>query len=154
MKTILVSFLLAVTASTASAQKPRPATKPAAQEKTAAKRPSFGDGYELKGRSSSGPRVVDTSMVRSLSERPNRVLGDRLDDLEVCWLRLPASKRVTSAATLRVTIEAAGHVTAARVDGELPAGVGKCITAAAGRWSFPVADTRAEVEHGITLTTR
>jgi hypothetical protein len=45
-------------------------------------------------------------------------------------------------------------VTAARVDGELPAGVGKCITSVATRWSFPVGDARSEIEHGITLTTR
>ena len=152
MKTILVSLLLASVAGTAAAQKPR---SPAPAAKPAPKKPNFGDGYELKGRSSSGPRVVDTVVVRNVHERPSgRVLADRMDDLETCWLKLPAAKRVASAATLHVTIEAAGNVTAARVDGELPTGVGKCITTAASRWTFPAAETRAEVEHGITLTVR
>lgn len=148
MKAILVSLALAAGASSfAFADKPR-SSKPA-------KKPNFGDSFELKGRSSSGPRIVDTAVVRTVTERQaGRSIKDKIADLENCWLRLPAGRRIASAATLHVTVEAAGTVTAARLDGELPAGVGKCIAAAAGHWTFPAADARTELEHGITLTSR
>ncbi len=151
MKAILVSLvslaLAAGASSFAFADKPR-ASKPV-------KKPNFGDAFELKGRSSSGPRIVDTAVVRTVTEhQAGRVIKDKIADLENCWLRLPAGRRIASAATLHVTVEAAGTVTAARLDGELPAGVGKCITAAAGRWTFPATDGRTELEHGITLTSR
>ena len=115
---------------------------------------NFGESFELKGRFASKPRDVDPTIVKNVEHAPTRVIKDKLSDLEYCWLKLPAGKRAASSAMLRVTIEAAGNVTQARVDGELPAGVGKCITAAANRWTFPAADARSEIEHGITLTTK
>lgn len=147
MKTILVSLTLVFLSSSALAQKARPPSK--------AKKPNLGESFELKGRNASQPRDVDPSIVSNVIERqPVRVIKDKLGDLEYCWLKVPAGKRVASAATLRVTIEAAGTVTQSRVDGELPAGVAKCITSAVNRWTFPVADARSEIEHGITLTSR
>lgn len=150
MKTILVSLSLAVLASSAYADKPRPA--PA---KPAPKKPNFGDSFDpfARGRSTSGPKIVDTAVVRSVTEKSGRTIKDKLDDLEVCWLKLPAAKRTATSVTLRVTVEASGVVTATKLDGELPAGVGKCITAAAGRWTFAAADARTELEQGISLTT-
>ncbi len=146
MKPILVSLALALLSSSAVADKAKP--KPA-------KKPNFGESFDLKARSSSKPRDVDPAIARNLTEhQAGRVIKDKIGDLEYCWLKLPAGKRVASAAMLKVTIEAAGTVTQARVDGELPAGVAKCITSAANRWTFPVADARSEIEHGITLTTR
>jgi len=150
MKTILVSFALSLVASSALADG-RPHPRPP----VAAKKPNFGESFELKGRFASRPRDIDPAIVKNVVERqPGRVLKDRMADLEYCWLKLPAGKRVASAAMLRVTVEAEGTVTQARVDGELPAGVARCITSAAQRWVFPVAEARVEIEHGITLTTR
>jgi hypothetical protein len=155
MKTILVSLSLALVASAASADTTPPKAARGSPAKAAPKKPNFGDSYDplSKGRSSSGPNIVDTSVVRNVSERSNRSIKDKIDDLEVCWLKLPAAKRVAAAALLHVTVEASGVVTASRIDGELPAGVGKCITGAAARWTFPVGDARTELEHGISLTT-
>jgi len=150
MKTILVSFSLALLSTTAVADKGKPPSKPAA------KKPNFGESFELKGRYASRPRDVEPAIVKNvpLTATQPGVLKDKIGDLEYCWLKLPAAKRVASSAMLKVTIEAVGTVAAARVDGELPAGVGKCITTVASRWTFPAGDARSEIEHGITLTTR
>jgi len=147
MKPILVGLLLVVGASSVAAQKPAP-------NRHAKKKPNFGEGYELKDRSAHRPRVVETPVVRTVIAHPTgRDLRDKVGDLEYCWLKLPPARRIASAAMLHVTVEAAGMVTAASVEGALPAGVERCITAAAGRWRFPVAETRAELEHAIMLTT-
>jgi len=145
MKTILVSLALTLLSSSAFADKAKP--KPT-------KKPNYGESFELKGRFASKPRDVDPTIVKNVEQAPTRVIKDKVGDLEYCWLKLPAGKRAASSAMLRVTIEAAGNVTQARVEGELPAGVGKCITSAANRWTFPAADARSEIEHGITLSTK
>lgn len=149
MKTILVSLALVAFATPALADKAKPPSKPAAKKK-----PNFGESFELKGRYASRPRDVEPAIVKNVIASQPRVLEDKIADVEYCWLKLPAAKRVASAAVLKVTIEAAGTVTSAHVEGRLPAGVGKCITSVATRWSFPVGDARSEIEHGITLTTR
>jgi hypothetical protein len=149
MKTILVSLAITVGAGTAAADKPKIPSKPIA------KKPNFGESYALKSRTTGKPRDIDPAIVRNVTEaQSGRVIKERIADVEYCWLKVPAGKRTASAAMLKVTIEAAGNVSSARLDGELPAGVGKCITAAAGRWTFPAGDARSEIEHGITLTTR
>jgi hypothetical protein len=150
MKTILVSLAItALGAGIAVAEKPK------SPSKTAPKKQNFGESFELKSRTTSKPRDTETVVVRSVTEaQAGRVIKDRLGEVENCWLKLPAGKRTTSAAFLKVTIEAGGNVSSARIEGELPAGVGKCITTAAQRWTFPVADARSEIEHGITLTVR
>jgi hypothetical protein len=143
MKPILFASLIASSA-IAGPRKPPP------------KKPNFGESFDLHARRTTQPRDVDPATVRSLSEhQAGAVIKTRLDDLENCWLRLPAAKRIAGGATLRVTIEATGVVSSARIsDADLPAGVGKCITSAAARWTFPASESRAEIEHGITLTTR
>ena len=113
------------------------------------------ESFDLKGRTTSKPRDVDPTLVRNVTEnQASRVIKERIADVEYCWLKLPSGKRPTSAALLKLTIEPTGGVSFARIEGELPAGVGKCITTAASRWNFPVSDARSEIEHGITLTTR
>ena len=47
-----------------------------------------------------------------------------------------------------------GTVALASVEGDLPAGVAKCITAAANKWTFPSADAGCEIDHGISLNAR
>lgn len=148
MKTILLSLsFVGVLAGAAAAGKSKPA-------KTPPKKPNFGESFELKSRFSSRPRDIDPAIVKTVEIQPTRVVKDKIGDLEYCWLRLPASKRLASSAILRLTVEAAGTVSSVRVDGELPAGVAKCITTVAGRWTWATGDARSEIEHGITLTSR
>ena len=97
---------------------------------------------------------IEQFEAKSLSEKQvGAIVAERADDLEYCWLRLPQSKRVVSAAILHLEIEASGKVSAVEVNGDLPAGVGKCITQLAGRWTFPAADAASVIDHGIMLTT-
>ena len=128
------------------ADKPKPAKAP---------KQNFGESFGLKQRRVAPPRGnAEPIAVRSLSDgQVGRVIKDRVGDLEYCWLRVPVARR-TATATLHVSIEAAGTVSETRIDGELPASVGKCITTAANRWTFPVAESRTEIEHGITLSTK
>lgn len=150
---LIVVGTLGVLASSAAADKRRPTPAPA-KPAAVAKKPNLGESFDLKQRRTALPRDTETQATRSLTDaQVGRVIKDRIGDLEYCWLKLPAGRRTASAATLHVTIEAIGTVAEARIDGELPAGVGKCITTAAGRWTFPVAEGRTEIEHGITLTT-
>jgi hypothetical protein len=51
------------------------------------------------------------------------------------------------------TRQASGKVAAVEVNGEMPAGVDKCIAQMASRWTFPAADAPSEIDHGIMLTT-
>jgi hypothetical protein len=145
MKTILISFtVLGALAGAASADK----------AKSKAKKPNFGESFELKSRSSSRPHDIDPAIVRNVAAQPARAIKDKVSDLEICWLKLSAGKRLASSAMLRLTVEAAGNVSAVRVDGELPAGVAKCISSMASRWSWAPGDARSEIEHGVTLTTK
>lgn len=114
----------------------------------------FGESYILGARTSAEPTssepTNDTAKTVSNSQ-VGQVVRDRVEELEYCWLRLPASKRVATSATLHLAIEATGAVAGVTIDGVLPAGMSKCITAAASKWTFPSADSGCEIEHGISM---
>jgi hypothetical protein len=135
---------------------PVPAKKPAVDEVS---KLNLGRAYGLKTRKVTQPERlpepdVESFEAKALSEKQvGSIVRERTEDLEYCWLRLPPAKRVVSAAILHLSIEASGKVAAVEVNGDLPAGVGKCITQMASRWAFPAADTATEIDHGITLTT-
>lgn len=165
MKAIVASLILSVTASSALAKPTRPAASPpAAPTKTVAEKPvvvdevsklNLGLGYGLKARKNEVPETdMEEFEAKGLKEtQVGAIVRERSEDLEYCWLRLPSAKRVVSAAILHLSIEATGKVAAVEVNGDLPSGVGKCITQMAGRWTFPAADTATEIDHGIMLTT-
>ena len=115
----------------------------------------LGADYGLKKRRGALPDVhVEEFEAKSLTENQvGDIVRERAEDLEYCWLRLPAKQRVVSAAILKLSITAAGKVASVEVNGEMPAGVGKCITQMASRWTFPAADAPTEIDHGIMLTT-
>ena len=168
MKAIIASLiaplLLPVLASSALAR-PRPVAAPVLARKVAVEKAAAADevsklnlglSYGLKQRKTEAtPDTEDeTFEAKGLKENTvGAIVRERADDLEYCWLRLPPAKRVVSAAILHLSIEASGKVAAVEVNGDLPAGVGKCITQMAGRWAFPAADTASEIDHGIMLTT-
>ena len=157
MKAILASLIVTLAAGTALAKPSKPAPKkpiaaPAVDEVS---KLNLGLAYGLKARKIEVPDTdEETFKAEGLKENQiNAIVRERADDLEYCWLRLPPSKRVVSAAILHLSIEASGKVAAVEVNGDMPAGVGKCISQMAGRWTFPVADTASEIDHGIMLTT-
>lgn len=115
---------------------------------------NFGESYILGARTSAEPTSAEPTndAAKSVSDsQVGQVVRDRVEELEYCWLRLPASKRVATSATLHLAIEASGAVAGVTIDGTLPAGMSKCITAAASKWTFPSADSGCEIEHGISM---
>lgn len=163
MKAIFAA-LVTLSASTALAKPSRPAhapaKKPAAEAKKGVEEVSkldLGLAYGLKERKTALPDTAadaEQFEVQRLNENQvGAIVKQRAEDLEYCWLRLPASKRVVSAAILHLNIEASGKVAAVEVNGDIPAGVGTCITRMAHRWTFPTADAATEIDHGIMLTT-
>ncbi len=114
---------------------------------------NYGVGYGLKDRHASRPKG-DVEPVVELKTGTESLMThtveNRIGDIEVCWLKLPAKRRVASSAIVHLVVEG-GSVTQAHVDGELPAGVASCITAATNQWAFPFVEGRSEVEHAITF---
>ncbi len=179
-RVLFVSTTVAVLASPALAGKPRvvnPAPAPATVAPAVSrvtntlpalpKKPvvdevsklDLGLAYGLKQRRAAMPseQIAEDSEqfdAKALTEsQVGKIVRERSDELEYCWLRLPPAKRVVSAAILHLSIHGTGKVASVEVNGDLPAGVAKCITSAASRWTFPVADAATEVDHGIMLTT-
>ena len=153
MKAIYAALILASLASPALAKPSRPAKKAVVVDEVS--KLNLGLGYGLKTRKIEVPETdAETFEAKGLKENHVGVIvREREGDLEYCWLRLPPAKRVVSAAILHLSIEASGKVATVEVNGDLPAGVAKCITQMAGRWAFPAADTASEIDHGIMLTT-
>lgn len=158
MKAILAASLVSVVAGSPALAKPSrpspaPVKKPVIDEVS---KLDLGLAYGLKTtRQAALPSVhVEDFEAKPLTENQvGSIVRERAEDLEYCWLRLPAKKRVVSAAILHLKIEASGKVAAVEVNGEMPAGVDKCIAQMASRWTFPAADAPSEIDHGIMLTT-
>lgn len=170
MKTsILVLTTLGVLASPALAGKDRPTTKKAtpapaahkvdkgadkkATEITALKELDYGESYVLGGRRTALPNAdVETQEAKAVSDsQVGMVIRERVEELEYCWLRVPAKKRVASSAMMNLAIEATGAVAGVSLDGELPRGVDRCIERAVMKWNFPAADKGCEVEHPLSF---
>ena len=154
MKALHAALILAAVASPALAKPSRPAVKKAPVVDEISKL-NLGLGYGLKPRTVEVPETdAETFEAKGLKENQvTAIVRERSEDLEYCWLKLPPSKRVVSAAILHLSIGTTGKVATVEVNGDLPAGVGKCITQMAGRWAFPAADVASEIDHGIMLTT-
>jgi hypothetical protein len=118
-------------------------------------KPNLGESYGLKQRHTDAPSGDAPTAApdnRPLSERQvAQVVNDKLDDLEYCWLKVPANKRVASTAILHLAI-AGGEVSESRTVGTLPAGVDKCIGMVTKRWHFPVTPSPCEIEPALTFT--
>jgi hypothetical protein len=76
----------------------------------------------------------------------------KADELEYCWIKLPAKQRVETSGMLHIAIEASGTVAGAWIDGSIPASVEKCMTDRAAKWTFPAADAGSEIEHPISFS--
>jgi len=151
MKSMVVVTLLGLLSTPALADPRADAAESAAWKKL-----NYGESYGLRERQATRPKgeVEPVVVIKSLTESPMAdTVRNRIGDVEVCWLKLPAKRRVASSATVHLVIEG-GMVTDARVDGKLPAGVAECIAAATSHWAFPFVDGRSELEHAITFTAR
>lgn len=167
MKTILVLTTIGVLASPAIAGSQRPTKKssppPAAKKEAkveakktegdALKELDYGESYGFKKRTTALPSAdVETQQAKAVSDsQVGQVIHDRIEELEYCWLRLPAKQRVASSAMMHFAIEASGAVAGISIEGTLPRGVDRCIERAVLKWSFPAADKGCEVEHPLSL---
>lgn len=116
---------------------------------------NVGDAFELKtSRAAAKPDVdEETFELKTVSNKEAiKFVKSKSDELEYCWVKLPAKQRIESSATLHIAIEASGAVAGAWVDGTVPASVEKCMTDRAAKWVFPAADAGCEIEHGISFS--
>src|SRR5688500_13356343 len=129
--------------------------RPKRPEPDALKKLNLGDSYGLKARKNTLPKAdVERAATVTLNENQmTSVIKEHLDEVQYCWMRVPRGKRAVSAAILVLAVEPIGSVKSVEVNGDLPAGVAKCIEKVASRWLFPATDAAAEISHGITLTT-
>ena len=113
----------------------------------------YGETFVLGSRRSEEPTLdAETFEATRLKDAQAAVvIKERASELEYCWLRLPASKRVASSALIHFSIEATGAVAGIDVEGTLPAGVASCIEKLATKWTFPAADAGCTVEHPLML---
>jgi hypothetical protein len=155
MKTILVVVGALGLLTTPALAKPKKKPMPEMKDK-AKKAPvlNLGDHYDLSPRRSSQPREeVDQIKPRGLTEaQVTSVMNKRVADVQHCWNKLPQAQRTDACtAMIKLSISDAGTVTAVELGGDVPAGAHKCITSAAARWTFPLAEIGSEIEYGISL---
>ena len=178
MKTILALTAIGVLATPALAGKHRPASKakPAAAapaKKTVAPAPvveerdivlvedkeqpklNLGEEFGLRSaRASAKPECDEETfdLKRVSNKDAVALVKTKSDELEYCWVKLPAKQRVETSAMLHIAIEASGAVAGAWIDGSIPAAVEKCMVDRASKWIFPAADAGSEIEHGISFS--
>jgi hypothetical protein len=115
---------------------------------------NIGASYDLlKSRHAALP-TVDTARAEKTvvtDKQVDQKVKDRFDELEYCFLKLPAGRRFSTTAILHVSIDGDGTVSQAHMIGEVPVSVDKCMTQAAMRWRFAVTGNSCELEHSFTL---
>jgi hypothetical protein len=114
----------------------------------------MGDDYVLGRRQAGKPeREVEQIIPRSLSQaQVATVVQSHVHDIQNCWELVPKAQRGdASTALLQLSISDAGAVTDIELGGDVPAAAHACIMSAVTRWTFPVAETKSEVEYGISL---
>lgn len=130
------------------------AVKPAKPAKAKAPVVNLGANYVLGARRAAKPEhEVEQIIPKSLSQaQVATVVQANMSDIQNCWELVPKAQRAEVAtALLQLSIADDGHVTDIELGGDVPAGAHKCITTAVGRWTFPLAETRSDVEYGISL---
>jgi len=123
--------------------------------KTKAPTLKMGKDYVLGGRQAAkvSDREVEQIIPKSLNQsQVATVVQAHMGDIHDCWELLPKAHRADACtAELRLTISDTGVVTDIELGGDVPAGAHKCITSAVSKWTFPAAETRTEIEYGISL---
>ncbi|HEY5923150.1 MAG TPA: hypothetical protein VIV11_15835 [Kofleriaceae bacterium] len=132
--------------------------KPAKPRKGKAPVMKMGNDFVL-GRRQTGAkfeRDVEQIIPRSLSQaQVATVVQAHMSDIQNCWDLVPHAQRAGACtAELELSISDAGVVTDIELGGDVPAGAHQCMTSAITRWAFPVAETKTEIEYGISLRSR
>ena len=92
--------------------------------------------------------------ARALSQaQVGEVVKQRRDDVEFCWASLAITERMPCTAVLKLAIDPQGNVTSAKVGGDAPSAVSRCLGDAAARWTFPTAEVKSDVQYPIVLRT-
>lgn len=128
--------------------------KPMKAHKGKAPTMKMGKDYVLGKRESAKPSSdVQQIVPKSLSQaQVATVVQAHMGDIQQCWNAVPKQLRVDACtADLKLSISDAGVVTDIELGGDVPASAHKCITSAISRWQFPVAETKSDVEYGISL---
>ncbi len=99
-----------------------------------------------------------------LAKKPLRALSSKVvdsvieakysDQLEYCWMQIPAADRAVESASIHFTISPRGTVGGADLDGDLPAALGACVLQVAKHWTFPASHAETEVDHMLRFATR
>jgi len=114
----------------------------------------MGKDYVLGKRQSAKPeKEVEQIVPKSLSQaQVATVVQSHMADVQQCWNAVPKQLRVDACtADLKLSISDSGTVTDIELGGDVPASAHKCLTSAISRWQFPAAETKSEVEYGISL---
>jgi hypothetical protein len=131
------------------------AAKPMKTSKDKAPVMKMGADYVLGRRqvNAKPDREVLEIIPRSLNQaQVATVVQSHMSDIQNCWDLVPKSHRADACtAELKLSISDAGVVTDIELGGDVPAGAHKCMTSAIAKWTFPVAETRTEIEYGISL---
>jgi hypothetical protein len=98
-------------------------------------------------------RDVEQIIPRTLSQsQVATVVQAHMSDIKDCWELVPKAQRANACtAELRLSISDAGLVTDVELGGDVPASAHKCMTSAIAKWTFPVAETKTEIEYGVSL---
>ncbi len=116
---------------------------------------NMGKDFVLGKRQSSKPASENVEHVvpKSLTQaQVATVVQAHMSDIQSCWSAVPKQLRVDACtADLKLSISESGAVTDIELGGDVPASAHKCFTSAISRWSFPVAETKSDVEYGISL---
>lgn len=113
-----------------------------------------GGDYALGRRQSAKPeREYEAIIPKSLNQaQVATIVQAHMGDVRNCWdLVAKADRADACTAQLKLSISDAGAVTAVELGGDVPASARECMTSAVSKWTFPAAETRTEIEYGISL---
>lgn len=120
---------------------------------------NIGEGYDLPrlDRKAKLPTeaVVETSTAsKTLTPyQVSEVVKMRRDDVEYCWAGVAILDRMPCTAVLKLSVDPQGNVTSAKVGGDAPASVARCLGDAVTHWSFPTTELKSDVSYPIALRT-
>lgn len=120
-------------------------------------KPNLGEAYDLPRLDRRAKLPVETEKAaapKSLTQyQVGEVVKQRRDDVEFCWASLAIMDRVPCTAVLKLAIDPQGNVTSAKVSGDAPATVSRCLGDAATHWTFPATELKSDVAYPIALRT-
>jgi hypothetical protein len=102
---------------------------------------------EMKQEVLAKPRTLTDSQVAW-------VVNSRLDDVEYCWMKLPATKRVDTTAMFKFSVAPNGSVGNVELADGVPAEAQKCMVQLASQWTFPTTEAQSEVEYPVALRSK